>query len=103
MKARSSASRHGWSIASRAAAAILGGYGVIWLLTAALSMLLPAILGVSPFDAVLGVTMSSFLIWALIAMAAFHARSARRAWAGLVLAALACMGVLMLITGRPLP
>lgn len=92
-----------WSVALRALAAILGGYGVIWLATAALSVLLPAVFDMSPVDAVLAVTMSSFLIWAVIAMAVFNARSARRAWAGLLLAALVCMAGLMLVTGRPLP
>jgi len=91
------------SVASRAVAAILGGYGFIWLLTAALSLLLPAVLNISPFDSVLAVTMSSFLIWAIVAMAVFHARSARRAWAGLLFASLPFVVVFFVLTGRLLP
>lgn len=99
----SASSRRRWSVALRALAATFGGYGLIWLLTAALSVLLPAALGMSRVDAVLAVTMSSFLIWAVTAMVVFNARSARRAWTGLLLAALVCMAGLMLVTGSPLP
>lgn len=99
----SPAARRRWSVTSRALAAILGGYAFIWLLTAALSLLLPRAFGMSPFDAVLAATMSSFLVWAVIAMAAFHARSARRPWAWLLAGGLACMCLLWLLTGRPLP
>jgi len=91
------------SVASRAVAAILGGYGYILLLTAALSLLLPAAFGVSRVDSVLAVTMSSFLVWAIIAMTVFHARSARRAWSGLLLACLPPMAILFFLTGRLLP
>jgi hypothetical protein len=95
--------RHRWSVLLRALAATVGGYGFVCLLTAAISVLLPAAFGVSPVDAVLGVTMGSFLFWALIVMAVFHARSARRAWTGVLLGALICSAILMLVTGKPLP
>ena len=87
------------SVASRALAAIVGGYGFILLLTAAGSLLLPVAFGVSSLDSVLAVTMSSFLIWAVIAMAVFHARSAFHAWAGLLFASLPLMLILLLLTG----
>ncbi|MDZ4370770.1 MAG: hypothetical protein U1C74_05025 [Phenylobacterium sp.] len=90
-------------MASRAVAAILGGYAFIWLLTAATTLLLTRVLGASPLDSVLAVTMSSFLIWAVVAMAVFHARSARRAWAVLLLGGFASALVLLVMTGRPWP
>ena len=93
----------GWPVTARAAAAILGGYGFIWIWTAAFTLLLPRISGMSPFDAVLAVTMSSFLLWSIIAMAVFHARSALRAWAWLLAATAASMLLLFLLTGRLLP
>lgn len=103
MSSLSPAARRGWSVAARAIAAILGGYGFIWLLTAAMSLLLPVVSGMSRFDSVLTATMASFLTWAVVAMVVFHARSARRACAGLLLGCMTCMLALFLMTGRPWP
>lgn len=102
MKPRLTSPARRWSIAARAAAAIIGGYGFIWLFTAAMTLALRAA-GLAAADAVLAVTMSSFLIWAVIAMAVFHMQTARRAWAGLLLGGAGCIGVLFLLTGRLLP
>lgn len=93
----------GWPVASRATAAILGGYGFLWLMTPAATLLLPRMTDITLFDALLAVTMSSFLVWAIIAMAVFHARSALRAWAWLIAASVASMLLLFFLTGRPLP
>ena len=71
------------SIVSRIVAAVGGSYTVVWLMTAAAALALPG----SRRDAVLAATMASFLAWAIIVMAVFHARSATRAWAWLIGAA----------------
>jgi hypothetical protein len=100
---RTSATRQNLEIASRAAAAILGGYGFLWLMTPALTLLLPRVMNITLFDSLLAVTMASFLVWAILAMAVFHARSAVRAWVWLILGCAASMAILWLLTGRPLP
>ncbi|MCP1469671.1 ABC-type transport system involved in multi-copper enzyme maturation permease subunit [Sphingobium sp. OAS761] len=74
------------SLASRALAAIAGGYVLASLVTAAIALLLGR-LGVSQAQALLAATMASFPLYAAIIMAVFHARSAARAWAALVIAA----------------
>ena len=80
------------SIASRMIAAIFGGYAVTALETLALSLTLPFI-GVGRAEAVFATTMVSFLIYAAVIMAVFHARSALRAWIGIVVAMLVCGAV----------
>ena len=82
-----------WSVASRALAAIVGGYVLTSLIVLVLSLALPWI-GVSQAEAVLASTIGSFLVWVAIIMAVFHARSATRAWIWLVGAALP-MGILV--------
>jgi hypothetical protein len=71
-----------WSIASRVLAASIGGYALTSLLTLALPLAL-ASLGIDPAQALLAATTASFLVYAGIIMAVFHARSAARAWAWL--------------------
>jgi hypothetical protein len=71
--------RHSLPIISRVLAAITGGYAVTSLLTLALTLMLAA-LGVNQAQALLAATTGSFLVWAAIIMAVFHARSALRAW-----------------------
>jgi Zn-dependent membrane protease YugP len=78
--------RYRWSVASRALAAVVGGYAVTSLFNLAFSLLLGAI-GVNVPQALLGTTMASFLLYAAIIMAVFHVSSAARAWAGLAGAA----------------
>lgn len=82
-----------WSVASRTVAGTLGAYGLTSLATIALSLLLGA-LGMASAQAVIAATLASFAIFAFVAMAVFHAQSARRAWQGLVLAA-APLGMLL--------
>ena len=75
-----------WSVASRVLAAAGGGYALTALTTLALSLALTWV-GAGRAEAVLASTMASFLLYAAIVMAVFHARTAKRAWTGLVLAA----------------
>ncbi|THF65941.1 iron transporter [Pseudothauera nasutitermitis] len=72
--------RHRVSVASRTLAAILGGYA----LTSALTMLLLAALMPMPETmARVSALKPGFLIYLLILLWVFHARSATRAWAWL--------------------
>ncbi|WP_345245867.1 DUF3649 domain-containing protein [Pigmentiphaga soli] len=73
-------------VAVRAAAAVGGGYLVGAALAAGLAVAGPA-LGMARADAVLAATMLSFVAHAVAAMWAFGCSSARRAWAGVLLAA----------------
>ena len=77
------------SLASRILAAIVGGYAVTALAVLALSLALP-FLGVGRAEAVFATTMVSFLMYAAIIMAVFHARSALQAWIGLLATAVVC-------------
>ena len=78
--------RYRWPVVSRALAATLGGYALTSLLPLALSLLLP-MAGGSQAEAVLATTVSSFIAYAAIIMAVFHACGAARAWLWLVVAA----------------
>lgn len=83
---RSPSARHRWGVASRTLAAIFGGYAV----TSLFNLALPLLLGTAGFSmpkTLVSALMASFLIWAAIIMAVFHARSAVRAWLWLVGAA----------------
>ena len=74
------------AVASRLLAGSLGGYALAQLLPMALvASLAPAL---PRADAVLVAMQLSFAVYALALMAAFAARSARRAWAGMLLASL---------------
>lgn len=76
----------GWAVASRLLAGSLGGYALAQLLPVALvASLDPAL---PRADAVLVAMQLSFVVYAVALMAAFAARSAGRAWAGMLLASL---------------
>lgn len=79
----STATRHRWSVASRAIAGTLGAYCLTSIATVALSLVLVRT-GMDRVEAVTAATLTSFALFASIAMAAFHARSATRTWAWLV-------------------
>ena len=64
------------AVASRVLAGFGGGYVLTSLIVATLSLALPG----GQASVVLSSTMAGFLIYAIIIMAAFHARSAIRAW-----------------------
>lgn len=70
-------------VAVRLLAAIVGGYGLTAISMSLLAVLLPA----SRVDAVMTATLLSFPVYAVAIMWAFAARSAWRAWAGLLLPA----------------
>lgn len=79
------------SIASRVAAALLGGYALCYAGSYALAAWLP----VSNAHATYSVASLSFVIYVIAILWAFAARSARRAWLGMLLPALvaALLGV----------
>lgn len=88
-RVRSDAARHRWSVASRVLVAAVGGYGIAALATADLSLLLPRLTDTPRAEAVLTATLWSFAVYAVVVMGCFTARSARRAWIGAGIAALA--------------
>lgn len=74
-------------VASRALAAIAGGYAVTALLVAALARTLALALGVAPATSVFACSMAAFLIYPLLAMWIFRVARAAQAWRGLALLA----------------
>ena len=78
-----------WPLIARILAAAPGGYALTALITLVLSLLMHRI-GIGKAEAVLTSTMTSFLLYTGIIMAIFHTRTARRAWIGLIIAAVPC-------------
>ena len=78
------------SVASRAIAAILGGYALTALTTFALGLFLP----LSTAEASMTATLASFLIYACVAIWVFATRTALRAWAGIA-ASMLVLGALV--------
>jgi hypothetical protein len=68
-----------WSLLSRVAAAVLGGYAVTSLINTILPLLL-ADWGMDEIQAFIAVSMATFLVYAALIIAAFTVRSARGAW-----------------------
>lgn len=81
-------------VAARLLAAIAGGYALTAISMSLLAVLLPA----SRVDAVMTATLLSFPVYAVAIMWAFAARSARRAWIGL-LAPAAILGCALWLHG----
>lgn len=75
-----------WGVASRALAAIFGGYS----LAHAVPILLAALLPLARADAVLLAIQLSFAVYAGAALWAFAARSAWSAWKGLLVPTALC-------------
>lgn len=94
------AARRGWryraNVAARTAAAVLGGYAVAALFAAAIARLLP----LPRIEAVLPGTMLAFFVMPGVAIWAFLARSATRAWAGILILA-ALLAALAWLAGPP--
>jgi len=90
--------RYRLGVASRAVAAIAGGYGVAALFAAALAVCLPAAFGTARSEAVMTGTLASFIVFALAVMWVFAARTAWRAWSGLAVAAVPPGLLLLLLT-----
>ena len=83
-----SIARYRWAIASRALAAIFGGYALSALFCASAGLALMHT-GASRLDAVMTATMLAFVVHSIAAIWAFRARSTARVWLGmLVMAAL---------------
>lgn len=79
MRASSPALHYRLAVASRALAAILGGYALSAVATALLSVLLP----LPRAEAVITATLLSFVVFCCAVLWVFAARNAWRAWAGL--------------------
>jgi hypothetical protein len=78
------------AVASRALAAIVGGYALTALAITALAIFLP----LSRAEASLTATLLSFLIYTCVVIWVFATRSATRAWIG-VIAPMAVLGALV--------
>lgn len=78
-------------VASRAIAAIFGGYAVTALATAVLALMLPLV----RVDAAMTATLLSFVIYTCAVLWVFAARSAFKAWMGIGLPA-ATLGLSLL-------
>ncbi|RIX78657.1 DUF3649 domain-containing protein [Acidovorax cavernicola] len=78
--------RYFWAVASRAIAAVGGGYGLSASVAAALSIFLP-LAGMDRANAVMTATMLAFVAHAVAALWAFGCATALRAWLGIVLPA----------------
>ncbi|THU05115.1 DUF3649 domain-containing protein [Lampropedia puyangensis] len=79
--------RYRWAVASRALAAIGGGYVLSALAAACLALCLPY-MGMSRTESVMASTMLSFILYAIAILWVFACRNARRAWLGIALPAL---------------
>ncbi|MET4575498.1 iron transporter [Ottowia thiooxydans] len=75
-----------WSVASRVAAAALGGYALSSVATVLLGLVWPA----PKAQAVLWATMLSFVVYTVAVIWAFYTRSASRAWMGMALGTAVC-------------
>lgn len=83
-------------VASRALAAVGGGYAVSALAVAALALCLPG----REVDRVVSATLTGLLVYPCAVMWCFATRSAARAWLGLIVASL-LLGAVILLGGRP--
>ncbi|WP_028602045.1 DUF3649 domain-containing protein [Ottowia thiooxydans] len=78
-----------WSVASRVAAATLGGYALASAATVLLALFWPA----PKAQSVLWATMLSFVVYTVAVIWVFYTRSATRAWLGMVLGTAVCTGL----------
>jgi hypothetical protein len=76
MKAQAASWKGGLAIASRALAALLGGYALASAFAAFFSLALP----IHRSEAVIASSMASFAVYVAAAIFVFSARSATRAW-----------------------
>jgi hypothetical protein len=87
------------AVASRIVAAVGGGYALTSLLTIAVSVLLP-LAGINQAQSVFAMTSASFVVYAVVIMAVFHARTATRAWLWLLGTGLPLGLVAAVLSGR---
>ncbi|MCZ2497570.1 PepSY domain-containing protein [Xylophilus sp. Kf1] len=92
---------HRMSVASRLAAASLGGYALAALAASVAALALPRLTDAGRADGVMVASLSSFAVYAALALWVFHARSARRAWAGLGAGAAVAVVLLGLLKWLP--
>lgn len=97
MRARDVTFRYRAGVASRLTAALAGGYGVAVLLAIACAWALPG----ARIDAVAFGTIAALLAIPVAAMGCFWARSAARAWAGVLLFATLFAGIALAAGWRP--
>jgi len=90
-----SLARYRWAVASRVAAAVLGGYALASATAACLAVWLP----LARVDAVITAMLAAFVAYAIGATWVFATRNAWRAWAGM-LAPAALLAALFWL-GRP--
>lgn len=83
--ANQNSTRYRWMVASRALAAIVGGFVLTSLATAVGSLLLPLVSSTPRAQAVLITTLLSFVLWTCVALWIFSTRSAARAWLGIAI------------------
>lgn len=76
-RSKTMSARYRWAVASRVAAAMLGGYALTSAATVLVSLLWP----IPQAQAVMAATMLSFTVYALVIIWAFHAASIKRVWA----------------------
>lgn len=91
--------RHRWAVFSRVIAATAGAYGLAALASSAFALLLPRFCGVSRADGVMLATLLSFALYAGTALWVLAARSAWRAWAGMVLGSVAAILLQLALQG----
>jgi len=87
--------RYRLAVASRAVAAIGGGYALSATAAALLAILLP----MAPAEAVITATLLSFIVFCCAVLWVFAARTAWRAWAGIVLPG-AVLGLILVMMQR---
>lgn len=85
-----------FSLALRIAAGTLGAYGVTALVTVAASRLLIRC-SIDAVEAVTGVALASFALFAAVSMTVFHARSLGRTCAALLALSVACTAMIFLL------
>lgn len=88
--------RYRLAVASRALAALLGGYLLAAAVAAACAVHLPTLLGTARSEATVGGAMLAFCVYALGFMTAFACRSAWRAWGWTLVPALLLGGSVLL-------
>lgn len=77
---------------SRTIAATGGGYALTWLITAALALQMP----LRRADAVVTATLLSFAVYTVVVIGVYAARTAARAWGGLLLVGI-LPGIILLL------
>lgn len=88
-KSRAAGWRHRLAVASRACAALFGGYFFVHATTAFLTLVLPF----ARAERVITASLLSFAVWCAVAVYVFSARSAWRAWWAPVLASVVLLGI----------